>query len=159
VKALHGYDPDAGARTGVRGNRVRPAPLPADIKARNPNIRQYAERTAINAPMQGTAADIIKRAMIDLDRWLPDTGAGPCRMIMQVHDELVFEAPMDAANQLQKASSAPAWPPRPSCEVPLVVEARTAAKTGTKHTELGQLTMGSCPILGQVRPLRFSNAD
>jgi DNA polymerase-1 len=54
--------------------------------------RQAAERTAINAPMQGTAADIIKRAMIAVDRWI--TQACPeVRMIMQVHDELVFELP------------------------------------------------------------------
>jgi DNA polymerase-1 len=65
-----------------------------DIKAKNHNARQYAERTAINAPMQGTAADIIKRAMIDVDRWLQDTKSNAL-MIMQVHDELVFE--IDAA--------------------------------------------------------------
>ncbi|MGR8980831.1 MAG: DNA polymerase I [Gammaproteobacteria bacterium] len=65
-----------------------------EINSRNPSLRQYAERTAINAPMQGTAADIIKRAMIAVDRWLhhenPDA-----RMIMQVHDELVFEIAED----------------------------------------------------------------
>jgi DNA polymerase-1 len=61
-----------------------------DINARNANIRQYAERTAINAPMQGTAADIIKRAMLAADTWLcQDQPAA--KMIMQVHDELVFE--------------------------------------------------------------------
>jgi DNA polymerase-1 len=52
--------------------------------------RQAAERAAINAPMQGTAADIIKRAMIAVDRWLAGAGLG-ASMIMQVHDELVFE--------------------------------------------------------------------
>ncbi len=61
-----------------------------EINARNAQRRQYAERSAINAPMQGTAADIIKRAMIDVHRWLADGDAGG-RMIMQVHDELVFE--------------------------------------------------------------------
>jgi DNA polymerase-1 len=61
-----------------------------EIKSRNAQRRQYAERTAINAPMQGTAADIIKRAMIDIDAWLHKTDA-PVLMIMQVHDELVFE--------------------------------------------------------------------
>ncbi|MCP4471830.1 MAG: DNA polymerase I [Gammaproteobacteria bacterium] len=61
-----------------------------DINARNGNLRQYAERTAINAPMQGTAADIIKRAMIRVQSWLVDTQPD-CKMIMQVHDELVFE--------------------------------------------------------------------
>jgi DNA polymerase-1 len=61
-----------------------------EIKSRNAQRRQYAERTAINAPMQGTAADIIKRAMIDIDTWLREAAA-PVLMIMQVHDELVFE--------------------------------------------------------------------
>ena len=61
-----------------------------DINARNVAQRQYAERTAINAPMQGTAADIIKRAMIACDRWIQDSGV-QVKMIMQVHDELVFE--------------------------------------------------------------------
>ncbi len=61
-----------------------------DIGARNAARRQYAERTAINAPMQGTAADIIKRAMIQIDKKLLRSGKN-IRMIMQVHDELVFE--------------------------------------------------------------------
>lgn len=60
-----------------------------DINAKNHNVRQYAERTAINAPMQGTAADIIKLAMIDVDKWL--TQRDDIKMVMQVHDELVFE--------------------------------------------------------------------
>jgi DNA polymerase-1 len=62
-----------------------------EIDSRNAQRRQYAERTAINAPMQGTAADIVKRAMIAVDGWLRQSGA-PVKMIMQVHDELVFEA-------------------------------------------------------------------
>jgi len=61
-----------------------------EINARNAQRRQYAERTAINAPMQGTAADIIKRAMITVHEWLNTERPG-ARMIMQVHDELVFE--------------------------------------------------------------------
>jgi DNA polymerase-1 len=65
-----------------------------DINARNGNVRQYAERTAINAPMQGTAADIIKRAMIEVQTWLIE-GDQDCKMIMQVHDELVFEVAVD----------------------------------------------------------------
>jgi DNA polymerase-1 len=65
-----------------------------DINSRNAAQRQYAERTAINAPMQGTAADIIKRAMIAVDRWLAEERAD-AKMIMQVHDELVFEVAED----------------------------------------------------------------
>ena len=69
-----------------------------EIKSRNAARRQYAERTAINAPMQGSAADIIKRAMISADQWLfqekPDA-----KMIMQVHDELVFEVAKDKVDQ------------------------------------------------------------
>jgi DNA polymerase-1 len=61
-----------------------------EINARNAQRRQYAERSAINAPMQGTAADIIKRAMISVHGWLQEEQPG-ARMIMQVHDELVFE--------------------------------------------------------------------
>ena len=65
-----------------------------EIKSKNAAIRQYAERTAINAPMQGTAADIIKRAMIATDQWLCADKADAL-MIMQVHDELVFEIAED----------------------------------------------------------------
>ena len=61
-----------------------------DINARNGQLRQYAERTAINAPMQGTAADIIKTAMIKIQAWL-DNSSEDINMLMQVHDELVFE--------------------------------------------------------------------
>jgi DNA polymerase-1 len=71
-----------------------------EINSRNVNRRQYAERSAINAPMQGTAADIIKRAMITVYHWLADDPI-EARMIMQVHDELVFEVAEDEADALQ----------------------------------------------------------
>jgi DNA polymerase-1 len=66
-----------------------------EIQSRNAALRQYAERSAINAPMQGTAADIIKRAMVAVDAWLQSSRA-PARLIMQVHDELVLEVADDA---------------------------------------------------------------
>lgn len=71
-----------------------------DINARNGQLRQYAERTAINAPMQGTAADIIKRAMIALDEWI-EKGEFDIRMLMQVHDELVFEVKADQVDAVK----------------------------------------------------------
>ena len=67
-----------------------------EINARNAQRRQYAERSAINAPMQGTAADIIKRAMIGVAAWL-ENQRPQARLIMQVHDELVIEVPDDQA--------------------------------------------------------------
>jgi DNA polymerase-1 len=69
-----------------------------EINARNAARRQYAERTAINAPMQGTAADIIKLAMINIDHWLQDSKFD-AKMIMQVHDELVFEVATDKLDE------------------------------------------------------------
>ena len=65
-----------------------------DIKASHYGRRQHSERAAINAPLQGSAADIMKLAMIEVDRWLADSGVS-ARMILQVHDELVLEAPLD----------------------------------------------------------------
>ena len=75
----------------VEGRRLY---LP-DIRSRNKQQQQYAERAAINAPMQGTAADIIKRAMIAVDRWIQESSAA-ATLVMQVHDELVLEVREDA---------------------------------------------------------------
>lgn len=92
-----------------------------DIKAKNAIRRQAAERTAINAPMQGTAADIIKRAMIDVAAWLENSEL-QSKMIMQVHDELIFEVPEEELEVfvpalLEKMQAAA------KLDVPLLVEA------------------------------------
>ncbi|WP_349975542.1 DNA polymerase I [Pseudomonas sp. WHRI 8519] len=71
-----------------------------DINAKNPALRKGAERTAINAPMQGTAADIIKRAMVNVDNWLSESGLD-ARVILQVHDELVLEVREDLVEQVK----------------------------------------------------------
>jgi DNA polymerase I len=70
-----------------------------EIQSRNAALRQYAERSAINAPMQGTAADIIKRAMIEVDAWLESSRVA-ARLIMQVHDELILEVADEAVESL-----------------------------------------------------------
>jgi len=74
--------------------RRRPIP---DMNSRNPNARSFAERTAVNTPLQGTAADLIKLAMIRIDTLLADERA---RMLLQVHDELLFEAPTKDAERI-----------------------------------------------------------
>jgi len=86
---------EAGYVETVFGRRLY---LP-EIQSRNAALRQYAERSAINAPMQGTAADIIKRAMIEVDSWLLSSRVA-ARLIMQVHDELVLEVADDAVEAL-----------------------------------------------------------
>ncbi len=93
-----------------------------EINARNKQLQQAAERTAINAPMQGTAADIIKRAMIEVESWLLRDHADDARMTMQVHDELILEVKepaLDAVREglVQRMSAAA------SLDVPLLVEA------------------------------------
>ncbi|WP_062261095.1 DNA polymerase I [Endozoicomonas arenosclerae] len=92
-----------------------------EINARNGMRRQAAERTAINAPMQGTAADIIKRAMANVDQWLSESDLD-ARMIMQVHDELVLEVAEDQLDAV-KAGIVEKMSEAADLKVPLVVEA------------------------------------
>ncbi len=86
-------------RTGVTRTLLgRERPIP-DMNSRNPASRGFAERTAVNSPLQGTAADLIKAAMIRIDRRLREEGY-QAAMLLQVHDELVFEAPPDETQKL-----------------------------------------------------------
>ncbi|SDW92783.1 DNA polymerase I [Marinobacter mobilis] len=93
-----------------------------EINARNKQMQQAAERTAINAPMQGTAADIIKKAMLSVERWLTEDHPDDARMIMQVHDELILEVRSSAVDTIREGlvsrMSAAA-----ELSVPLLVEA------------------------------------
>ncbi|UXZ53551.1 DNA polymerase I [Halomonas sp. 7T] len=102
-----------------------------EIHSQNRNRRQGAERTAINAPMQGTAADIIKQAMIDVDAWLAESEFDAL-MVMQVHDELVFEVAEKQVEafieQVQQRMQAAA-----SLSVPLIVEAQSGANWDEAH--------------------------
>ena len=118
---------EAGYVETVFGRRLY---LP-DINSRNGQRRQYAERSAINAPMQGTAADIIKRAMIDVQAWL-DSKRPPATMIMQVHDELVFELAADRADEL-KAEICALMTAAADLKVPLVVDAECGDNWDEAH--------------------------
>ena len=102
-----------------------------EIQSQNRNRRQGAERTAINAPMQGTAADIIKQAMIDVDAWLAE-GEFDALMVMQVHDELVFEVAEKQVEafieQVQERMQGAA-----ELKVPLIVEAESGVNWDEAH--------------------------
>ncbi|MCZ6565261.1 MAG: DNA polymerase I [Gammaproteobacteria bacterium] len=102
-----------------------------EINDKNVQRRQYAERTAINAPMQGTAADIIKRAMLQIDGWLQQIQAD-CKMIMQVHDELVFEVQSDAVEQVTQEVTQ-RMVAAADLSVPLVVDAAIGSNWDEAH--------------------------
>jgi DNA polymerase I len=97
--------------------RIRPVP---EITSPQPNLRNFAERTALNTPLQGTAADLIKIAMIAIDRQLAEEGLR-AKMILQVHDELLFEAPHAEMDHLRKLVR-PAMENAYALTVPLVVD-------------------------------------
>jgi len=102
-----------------------------DIRSGHVQTRQYAERAAINAPMQGTAADIIKRAMIDVDRWLGTSGIA-AKLIMQVHDELVLEVGHDAVDEVRERLRA-LMNDAAELKVPLKVDIGTGANWDEAH--------------------------
>ena len=105
------------------------------IKAKNPAQRGFAERQAINAPIQGSAADIIKRAMISMPEALSNAGL-KAKMLLQVHDELVFECPENEAEKLISVAQQVmqnATLPSLQLSVPLEVEARAASNWAEAH--------------------------
>ncbi len=93
-----------------------------EIKSRNGMRRKAAERAAINAPMQGTAADIIKKAMLLVDQWICEEGNGRVKLLMQVHDELVFEVEETALSEIESKVQE-LMESAASLKVPLVAEA------------------------------------
>ena len=107
-----------------------------NIRSPNPSIRAGAERAAINAPIQGTSADLIKRAMTRMDNALAEAGLDGVRMLLQVHDELVFEVPEgqeEAAAAVIKRVMATAAEPAIKLDVPLDVEVGWGAHWGEAH--------------------------
>ena len=98
---------------------LRRRPIP-DINSRNPNARGFAERTAVNTPLQGTAADLIKLAMIRIDAELRSRGL-ETGMLLQVHDELVFESPPAEVEEVSRLVKREMESVR-KLEVPLLVE-------------------------------------
>jgi DNA polymerase-1 len=106
------------------------------IKSKVQHERQGAERAAINAPIQGTSADIIKRAMARMGPALRGEGLTGVRMLMQVHDELVFEVPegdVDAASAIIRRVMAGAAEPAVKLSVPLGIDIGTGTHWGSAH--------------------------
>jgi DNA polymerase-1 len=106
-----------------------------DIRSSQPNLRAFQERAAINAPIQGTAADIIRRAMIRMEEALAEAGLR-ARMLLQVHDELVFEVPedeVDATIPVVRRIMESAAEPAVKLRVPLQVDARAAHNWDEAH--------------------------
>ena len=120
-----------GYVTSLFGRRIN---IPM-IRSKSVGERQFAERAAINAPIQGAAADIMRRAMIRMPGALKEAGLA-ARMLLQVHDELVFEAPeaeADAVCEIARRVMGGAAEPAAQISVPLLVEARAAANWDDAH--------------------------
>ena len=142
MEAIKAEVREAGYVSTVFGRRIH---IPA-IHSKSGAERQFGERAAINAPIQGAAADIIRRAMMRMPGALveagfgpgsgPDSGGGEVKMLLQVHDELIFEAPegvADAAIAVIKTVMEGAGDPAVALSVPLVVDARAAGNWDEAH--------------------------
>ena len=107
-----------------------------EIRSSNPQVRAFNERAAINAPIQGSAADIIRRAMVRIEAALADAGLDDVEMLLQVHDELIFEAPegqVEKAIPVIRQVMEHAAMPAVSMRVPLHVDARAADNWDEAH--------------------------
>jgi len=107
-----------------------------EIRASNPQVRAFNERAAINAPIQGSAADVIRRAMVRMEAALDEAGLTEVEMLLQVHDELIFEAPeslVDKAIPLIRSVMENAAMPAVAMRVPLRVDARAADNWDEAH--------------------------
>jgi DNA polymerase-1 len=107
-----------------------------EINTKNPSMRGFFERAAINAPIQGSAADIIRRAMIRMPAALAKAGLDKTRMLLQVHDELIFEAPVDEVDatiavvrRVMEGAALPAV----ALTVPIAVDAKAADNWEAAH--------------------------
>ena len=103
-----------------------------EINAANGLRRQAAERAAINAPLQGSAADIIKKAMLDVDTWIANEASDTTKMIMQVHDELILEANISESEEvLGKVKEI--MEAAVDLDIPLIVEASIGSNWNEAH--------------------------
>ena len=133
---IHGtlaFAREHGFTTTLFGRKTHFEP---NIRSPNPSIRGGAERAAINAPIQGSSADLIKRAMARMDGALTEAGLDGVKMLLQVHDELVFEVPdgqEEAAAEVIKSVMATAAEPALQLDVPLDVEVGWGPNWGEAH--------------------------
>ncbi|MFN3764473.1 MAG: DNA polymerase I [Aliihoeflea sp.] len=132
MDATKAFARDNGYVETIFGRRVH---YP-EIRSPNPSVRAFNERAAINAPIQGSAADIIRRAMIRMEDRLAEAGLSETLMLLQVHDELIFEAPesqVEAAIPVIRETMEHAAMPALSMRVPLQVDARAASNWDEAH--------------------------
>jgi DNA polymerase-1 len=132
MDATKAFAHDKGYVETIFGRRVH---YP-EINTKNPSARGFYERAAINAPIQGSAADIIRRAMVRMPKALADAGLDRTRMLLQVHDELIFEVPKgDADAAIDVIRDVMVAAPHPAAElvVPLQVDAQAAANWDDAH--------------------------
>ena len=108
-----------------------------NINDKNYNIRNFQERAAINAPIQGSAAEIMRLAMIRLDKKLSDQKNQKTKMLLQIHDELIFETPKEEAKRISKIiideMSSVVKSEQHSFSIPLTVDLNTGENWGTLH--------------------------